>query len=649
MKQCLTFLILFVLAIRNVSGQAVSEKDSLLEVIKSSPDDSNKAVTYLLYGGFFEVSNPDSAQYYYNKSWRLAEKLNYKRAMGMNISYQIALLNNRGKFREALELCKKAVDIYRELKSDRDLAIALNNVGNEQQYLGELRAAIDHYLQANAIAERINDSILIRLTTNNVASVFVTLKQFDKGRLYASQSYEVARKIRDTFGMATSLVNLATAEAAEGKYALSMDHLQLVIQFSEYVDDYTLALDGYTNIGSIYNSLKQYNRAETQLQKALALSRKYENPAYELVALQGLTDTYIGQKNFKDADVAVMKAIEVAIATGSNQELRDLYMRASEVKEGRGDVKNALHYRKMFETLHDTLLNEEVRNNISELEVQYQTARKDRAIAEQNLTLEKNKVAIQQKNVLLAWSLGGIMMLLVLSITAYWYYRQKQKLNAEKILSLKKEQEVIRLKALLEGQDAERQRISKEMHDDVGSGLTTILYLSENLLSGSSNDTLSVAPKISRTANNLVEKMNEIIWSLNKKFDSVEDLVVYIRHSISELLDDRDINYTFVVPEEIPHAGLSGEQRRNMYLVVKEAVHNAIKHSAASLITITFEIDSNFSITVHDNGKGIDPGNLRRFGNGMLNMKQRMENIGGIFEVIAGNGTTIRASIPLKA
>jgi signal transduction histidine kinase len=348
-----------------------------------------------------------------------------------------------------------------------------------------------------------------------------------------------------------------------------------------------------------------------------------------------------------EADKAVSRAIALAAETGSRHELNDLYVKAAQVKESKGDPASALVFRKKFELLNDTLLNEKIRNNINELELQYQTAKKDQSIAEQNLALEKNKASIRNKNVLLAWSMAGVIILLLVSVSSYWFYRQKQKLNLQTILALQKEQEVVRLKALLEGQDAERQRISKEMHDDVGSGLTSILYMSENLISRQPAESAAIAPKISRMANSLVEKMNEIIWSLNKEFDTTEDLVVYIRHSISELLEDRDMDYAFNVPDQIPQRSLTGEQRRNIYLVVKESVHNAIKHSCASLITIDFDFTTDFTITIHDNGKGIDPASMRQFGNGLKNMRQRMDTIGGRFNITCNNGTTVCISLPL--
>lgn len=641
-------LLLYVcLSCGSATAQTEGYRDSLYHHLLTSRDDSNKAISYLHYGGLFETSNPDSALYYYNKSWTLADSLGYKEAMAMNISYQIVVMNNRGQFREALAKCEEAVKIYTALKGKRNLSIAYNNLGNEYQYLGDFRQAVKNYLVATGLAEEVRDSSLILLLTNNVASVFVTLKEPAKGQLYATAAHNIATALRDTFGMASSLVNLATSEIALQQYARAKEHLNRVRRFGEYLDDYSLLLDAHINTGSVYNFLNDHDQAAEEFRRTVSIATSHENPAYELAGWQGLMDTYLATRQWDSADRAASKAIALAVATGSRSELNELYEKASHVKEGMRDLAGALELRKQYELLNDTLLNEKIRNNINELEVQYQTARKDQNIAEQNLALERNKVSMQKKNALLAWSLGGVAILLLVFIFSYRFYRQRQRLNRQTILALQKEQEVVRLRAMIEGQDAERQRISREMHDDVGSGLTSILYLSDNLLTRGASETTVIAPKISRTANTLVEKMNEIIWSLNKEFDTIEDLVIFIRHSISELLDDRDMEYAFEVPDEVPERALTGEQRRNIYLVVKESVHNAIKHAGASLITIRFAFDDRFRVTIHDNGRGIGAGECRQFGNGLKNMQHRMEAIGGEFHISADGGTRVDLCLPM--
>jgi signal transduction histidine kinase len=200
---------------------------------------------------------------------------------------------------------------------------------------------------------------------------------------------------------------------------------------------------------------------------------------------------------------------------------------------------------------------------------------------------------------------------------------------------------------MMEGQEQERQRISGEMHDDIGSGLTTILFLSNHLKENSISANETTAGKIAQYANSLIGKMNEIIWSMNTDYNTLDDLVAYIRHQSGELLENANVSYRFNIPENIPVVKLSGEQRRNIFLVVKEALHNIIKHANAGLATIDISIDKELAIFIRDDGKGIDKEKNHRFGNGLTSMRMRMESIGGTFQIMEDNGTLIHLTVPL--
>ncbi len=199
----------------------------------------------------------------------------------------------------------------------------------------------------------------------------------------------------------------------------------------------------------------------------------------------------------------------------------------------------------------------------------------------------------------------------------------------------------------MQGKEAERKRIAGEMHDDIGSSLTTIMYLSNNLNSNDEQLKNKTINKITTTAGFVVDKMNEIIWSMNKEYDTLEDLITYIRYNTVQLLENFNMNYKFKIPSEIPSISLSGEKRRNIYLVVKEAVHNIIKHAEATEAEIEFIIDGNIKINIIDNGKGFDETEHSKFGNGLKNMKSRMETIGGRFSIFCNGKTNITISLPL--
>lgn len=285
--------------------------------------------------------------------------------------------------------------------------------------------------------------------------------------------------------------------------------------------------------------------------------------------------------------------------------------------------------------LNDSLSGIEQKKNVDELEKKYQTAEKDKQIYENSLKLAENKLQfeqnekrIQKKNNWLMLASAAILILILVLLLVYFISSQKQKLQRQKLVALQKEQEVIRLKATLEGQQLERQRIAREMHDEIGSGLSTILFLSNNL--GIENEKTN---KVAETSRLLINQMNEIIWSMNTEQDKLEDFVSYIRHSAGEMLNTVDINYDFQIPDELPALTLSGMQRRNIYLVIKEALHNIIKHSLANLVTVKMDFSHGIFISITDNGKGMSENTSNPFGNGMKNMQYRMKEIGGEWKI----------------
>jgi signal transduction histidine kinase len=189
--------------------------------------------------------------------------------------------------------------------------------------------------------------------------------------------------------------------------------------------------------------------------------------------------------------------------------------------------------------------------------------------------------------------------------------------------------------AVVTAMQQERDRISADMHDELGSGVTAIRLMSEILKSKMKNQPiLPELEKISSNANELLGKMNTIIWTMKSSNDTVESLVAYIRAHAIEYFDSTPIDCSVRMPAVIPQVDISGEKRRNIFLSIKEALNNAMKHSQASEIMIEIITKENLLlIRITDNGVGIDTEQLRRFGNGLNNMRRRMESIGGNFTI----------------
>lgn len=232
-----------------------------------------------------------------------------------------------------------------------------------------------------------------------------------------------------------------------------------------------------------------------------------------------------------------------------------------------------------------------------------------------------------------------LLLLLLLGIAYYFSTLYLDyKIRHEK-LKLEKEQAV----------DQERARISSDMHDDLGSGLSTIRLLSEVAKRKIQDPTQTrEIERISETAGEMVDKMSEIIWAMSSSNDSLANLIAYMRSFAAEFLEHAHITHQFYIPETIPNIKLSGGTRRNIYLAVKESLHNVVKHAKATEVIVEVKMHKNMTIMIKDNGKGFDQEKVRLFGNGLKNIQKRMISVGGNADISSNNGTIVFLDIPLN-
>jgi len=200
--------------------------------------------------------------------------------------------------------------------------------------------------------------------------------------------------------------------------------------------------------------------------------------------------------------------------------------------------------------------------------------------------------------------------------------------------------------------EKERLRISKDMHDEVGASLTRISILSELAKQQQTQPekALKTIGQISEISGGVVDEMSEIIWAMNPRNDTLDSFASYIRQYISGYLETVNIESTFSFPDEIPSHFMSSELRRNLFLTVKEALHNVVKHAGASKVHTELGFSGHvLRMAIADNGKGFDEKKIKSWGNGLTNMRKRMDESGGSFDVITGNshGTKIKVEVSL--
>ena len=201
--------------------------------------------------------------------------------------------------------------------------------------------------------------------------------------------------------------------------------------------------------------------------------------------------------------------------------------------------------------------------------------------------------------------------------------------------------------AVMQAHQEERERISADIHDELGSGMTTIRLMSEIAKNKMKESVPVEIEKISHSANEVLNKMNAIVWSMNSSNDTLDSLIYYIRAYSIEFFDGTSIECKVDMPATIPFHEISGDKRRNIFLCVKETLNNILKHSKASRVNINIQTSSTLLINIFDNGVGIDQEKIRRFGNGLKNIDRRMKGIGGIYQISNNNGTQTKLELSL--
>ncbi len=202
----------------------------------------------------------------------------------------------------------------------------------------------------------------------------------------------------------------------------------------------------------------------------------------------------------------------------------------------------------------------------------------------------------------------------------------------------------------------ERNRIAGEMHDEIGAGLSTIRLISNRAKLRITDDVArNQIEKVADNASNLVERMAVIIWAMNSNNDNAEGLISFFQRYATEFIGIHELDFRFNIAPEVYNIEriITGERRRQVFLVFKETLNNIVKHAQGNLVQINFNVENNnLKITISDNGKGFDKNQkiVGLGGNGIVNMRSRMKQAQGSYEIKSevGKGTTTTLALELK-
>jgi signal transduction histidine kinase len=483
------------------------------------------------------------------------------------------------------------------------------------------------------------DSELIYMNFEQLATINYELGNTPMAISYQTKVVSRNKQMKDTLSLILNTINLAAfyndandTTAILSNYRNAMNYI--LIDSNKYFDYQLMCL---FNIGAYFgNNSKMLDSAIYYHERCLNLFKlhpgKYTSKILEIKL--SLAKKYINKKNTRMGNKYFD---EVAAEVNDNPDKNDptlfrSYWRAkSFIYESRGDWKESFNFMTKVYDYNDDIREKELNLQFQDLEKELKKLSAEKTIAEKESKINR------QKQINTAWSSIAV----ILSLSSIGIYRNlKQKQKLEKINNEKK---------ILNSKLDERDRIAKEMHDNMGSTITS-MHMALELFNQNPTD-LSNKMRINDISDELHQQMNEAIWRMNTGNDYLQNLCAYIYKFSRKFLSQAGIqhNITTNIPEEL--IPMSGTMRHILYLSTKEILNNIVKHAEANSVSIQIDYqDEILTINIKDDGKGfnMEMQEKRYLGNGLKNIEKNIQDLGGKVHWTIASGTGVEIILPLN-
>lgn len=608
----------------------------LKEVLKVRKDTDYVAVCYK-YGLFFEGIKNDSAVFYYERARKISEEIGYVNGQIRYYDYRGMIHVIESSYDTALMLMDTAYKMAIKHKSPRWQAIELNQQGTVYQYKNLMNTAAEYYLRSFRIAEQIKDTQILASVSGNLSGVFMEVKDFTRSRYFSQYNFDLAVAKQDSISMGYGLVNLSASDEKDSLFEIMGVRALQAYKIAKRYNDITLLQFSLSNYASALSHVLKLDSAISCYRILVKISSEQGNNYHLAHNLRDLAIVYTYSGKYAEAKASFQDALVPALAINNHALMMSIYKGLSTAEERLKNFEEALLARHFYDSYRDSLEVTTQYQQASELELKYQNEKKNRELAQREVEILDEKSRSDRRLSMLVVS-GSALLVLLLVI----YFRTR--IARQKLAGLRKDMEVKELQA----REDERSRLAADMHDDLGAGLSTIRMISELAINKDTDGLKQDIRKISARSEELVESMRQMIWAMSNNNNSLEDLVVYIRGYARQFLDDHQLDVAFHLSAEFPDIVIKGPVKRNVFLVVKEVLHNVVKHAQASRVAISMDtVNNSFIIKIQDNGKGLNKEEGNRFGNGLKNMERRMREINGSVELENENGTLVTIHIPL--
>ena len=631
--------------------------DSLKRIILDplQPDTERLFTFYdYIYDGYLNTQ-PDSALLLADSLSRFAHREQQPRheANGHVIKGNVFL--GRGAYDPAYAEYMQAMELFGAAGRDRGQASCWNNIAIIHTRKGEHEKAITAYGKAMEISKRIGDQKRVANTLNNIAAIYFFQDDFLPAIDLFQQALAVNR-VADQPGFAAQcLLNI-------GSCYLGIKNYEQAIAFSDSSRVLFDSLNAQTslpaallNIGSSLVALGRLDEAEAPLVRAKELADRFDDKPNGSLIYGTLSNMWLRRGDARKAVNNGEHSLALAEASQGVAELRDATKVLYEAYKAVGNSTRALANYERFIDLRDSILKQD--NQRSLLRFEYESENEKRALSDSlafaaDKTIQTERIAEQEQQKRNALTGGGLV--LAIALLLLWLLlmsrRNALRLRDKNDEVLRAQEELLLTEKALSMQTV-RTHVAQDIHDELGSQLTKIGLLSREALFARTErpeELTGLLGSIERIALSTGSSLTEVVWNTDPHNDHISALLDRAVEHARHMLHSTDMTFHYDRVLRMADRDVPPDWRRNAIHIVKEAINNTLKYAKATELYLGVVADEGrLVVEIKDNGQGFDLSTARH-GNGLVNMRERAERVGGTCTIVSGNtGTTIKAVLPL--
>lgn len=504
---------------------------------------------------------------------------------------------------------------------------------------GDLVTSLDHFFKSLNIVESIGNLNEVAKLYNNIATVNNHFEKYNQAELYAKKAIDLLHESTDTLQLANALSTLGNIYYMQMKDSLCLHFYEESIKYRKMLKDSVGLVTLYKNIGALYHEMSDTVKGIEYIEKSLLFIKSTNDKTLWFETYLSLAEIYLYSGNLDKGRVYIDSCSTLLPLITSFEMIDDYYYALYFYYKKKGDFEQALDNYKLFESYKDSVASIQKHNQITELNLKYETEKKDEQIIYQNNLLKKEQ---RVNNLILIISIIIIVFFGLLIIV----FRVLQKYKLQR---LEKEHNETILTQIINTEEKERNRIARDLHDGIVQDLMALRFDVATIQQKSPDDLHPSYTKLNEGLSKISNEVREISYQMMPV--TLKELGLL--KAIEELLN-RNLNHNKIMFEfnsfEIEESQLSEKIKVTVYRICQELINNTLKHSNANRVSLLLQVHNNtLQLTFEDNGVGFDSKNVQK-GMGLYNLNNRIAWIKGSLEFESSeltSGTTAFIRIPL--